>query len=283
MVLKSRRGGTIYGDAIRVCALDVDGAPVSGSSSMIQSDNLVKLSYQWERQAGTDASQTNAQGKVCLSFKGRDTTKRINVTVSICDEDVLLENLLIGGTIFTETPARTVTDGVTSTNTALTSATAAFTQDDVGDTVSGTGIFAGSTIISVTNPTTVVLSHATTATATGVSVTITGPTGVAGFQPPKVGVVSNPYGCSVEVWAKNIVTDVQVGWKHFALPRLYLDVNDQDLGDAFGDMSYKGFGTESANWGSGPKADFDHDSSACIQWIYADDLPVLSDQYTAVP
>lgn len=67
---------------------------------------------------------------------------------------------------------RTVADGVTATNTALTSATAAFTAGDVGAAVSGSGIAAGTTIASVTNATTAVLSAATTATATGVSVTI---------------------------------------------------------------------------------------------------------------
>jgi len=67
---------------------------------------------------------------------------------------------------------RTVTDGVTNTDTSLVSATAAFTNADVGRAVSGAGIPAATTIASVTDPTTVVLSQATTATATGVTVLI---------------------------------------------------------------------------------------------------------------
>lgn len=67
---------------------------------------------------------------------------------------------------------RSVADGVTNTDTSLTSATAAFTAADVGRPVSGTGIPAGTTITIVTNATTVVLSAATTATATGVAITI---------------------------------------------------------------------------------------------------------------
>jgi len=67
---------------------------------------------------------------------------------------------------------RTVADGVTNTDTSLVSATAVFTQDDVGKPVSGTGIAAGTTILSRTSATTVVLSAATTATATGVTITI---------------------------------------------------------------------------------------------------------------
>lgn len=74
---------------------------------------------------------------------------------------------------FVRYATRVVTDGVTSSNTALTSATAAFTPNDVGASVSGAGIANGTTISSVTNGTTVVLSQATTATASGVTVTIT--------------------------------------------------------------------------------------------------------------
>ena len=67
---------------------------------------------------------------------------------------------------------RTITDGEINTDTSLVSATAAFTSADVGRQVAGTGITAGTTIASVTDATTVVLSAATTATATGVTVLI---------------------------------------------------------------------------------------------------------------
>jgi hypothetical protein len=67
---------------------------------------------------------------------------------------------------------RTVTDGVTNTDTSLVSATAAFVAGDVGANVWGAGIPANTHIISVTNATTVVLSAATTATATAVTVII---------------------------------------------------------------------------------------------------------------
>jgi hypothetical protein len=68
---------------------------------------------------------------------------------------------------------RTVTDGATTSGSAtITSATGAFTQGDVGAAVSGAGIPAGTTIASVTNGTTAVMSANATATATGVSVTV---------------------------------------------------------------------------------------------------------------
>ena len=67
---------------------------------------------------------------------------------------------------------RTVADGATNSNTTVTSATAAFDSNDVGRTISGGSIPAGTTIASVTNATTVVISQAATTTATGVTLTI---------------------------------------------------------------------------------------------------------------
>lgn len=68
---------------------------------------------------------------------------------------------------------RTVTDGVLNSSTTVTSATAVFTANDVGATITGTGIPAAATIVSRTNATTVVISAAATATSSGVTLTIT--------------------------------------------------------------------------------------------------------------
>lgn len=69
---------------------------------------------------------------------------------------------------------RTVTDGATTANsTAVTSATAAFQQADIGDTISGGSIPAGTTIASVQSATAATLTQPATATATAVSFTIT--------------------------------------------------------------------------------------------------------------
>jgi hypothetical protein len=70
--------------------------------------------------------------------------------------------------------ARTPTDGVTTNlSTTVTSATAFFTQSDVGATITGTGIPGSTTIASVTNATTAVLSAPASAPGTGISFTIT--------------------------------------------------------------------------------------------------------------
>ena len=68
---------------------------------------------------------------------------------------------------------RTVTDGVLNSTTTVTSATAYFSQSDVGAAITGTGIPGSTTIANVLSPTTVTLSAAATATSTGVSLSIT--------------------------------------------------------------------------------------------------------------
>src|SRR5271166_3794624 len=65
----------------------------------------------------------------------------------------------------------TVTDAVLDSTTTVTSAIAGFAASDVGSPVTGTGIPAATTIASVTSATTIVLSAAATATATGVALT----------------------------------------------------------------------------------------------------------------
>lgn len=84
--------------------------------------------------------------------------------------------------------ARTVTDGVTTNADAtITSATAAWTQADVGRPITGTGIPAGTTIRSVTSSTDAELSANASASGTGVTFTIgvalASPSYTAGMAP----------------------------------------------------------------------------------------------------
>jgi hypothetical protein len=67
---------------------------------------------------------------------------------------------------------RTVADGVTNSTTTLTSATMAFTSDDVGQPISGGSIPVGTTISSFTNSTTVIMSQAAAGSASGLTLTL---------------------------------------------------------------------------------------------------------------
>lgn len=83
---------------------------------------------------------------------------------------------------------RTVTDGVTTnTSTTVTSATAAFIQDDVGRPIAGTNIPAGAYLASVESGTSATLSAAATGSGTGVTFTLglalTTPSYASGIAP----------------------------------------------------------------------------------------------------
>jgi hypothetical protein len=68
---------------------------------------------------------------------------------------------------------RTVTDGATTSGSAaISSSTAAFSGDDIGKPISGTGIPAGATIIAVASGTAATLSANASATGTGVTFTL---------------------------------------------------------------------------------------------------------------
>ena len=67
-------------------------------------------------------------------------------------------------------------DGVLNSTTTVTSAAAGFNGADVGRTITGTGIPGGTTIASVTNATTAIMSAAATATASSVTITLGRPT-----------------------------------------------------------------------------------------------------------
>lgn len=279
--LSELRGGAVFGDALRLARLDVNGVPLVGASNMIQTDNLVKLDFSHDTQAGPDITTVDAQGRACLVYRGRDTTKRSTITLDICDNAIEIQEMVLGGTIFTGANTRTVTDGATtSASPNLSSATAAWTSADVGATVTGTGIPSSTTILSITSATVAVMSANATATGASVSVTIADATAVQGYQPPKVGQIGCPNGVSIEVWSKRIVGDFQLGWWHWAMPRNFLSETARSVNNAAMAMSFAGWGNENPNWGNGPAHDFSHDSTGLWQVMYTPTLPSpLQDGY----
>lgn len=277
--LAPERGSTVFAEAVRVTKLDANGAPLWGSSSMIQTRNVVSFDFKNNWQAGVDLTKTDGRGQVCGSFKGRDTVKRIDVTLEICDEDVLLRELLVGGTIFTGQDVRTASVGITTSSANITGT---FTADDVGAHITGTGIPANTTILSQTG-TAAVMSAPATATNASASATITSVEFVEGYQPPGIGEVGREDGVAVELWARRVIGDVPMGYEHWVFPRIFVNDPDGQIADSFMAMQFAGFGVENPNFGSGPLQDFDHDSSKVKQFIYVDALPSpLQDGYQTI-
>lgn len=93
---------------------------------------------------------------------------------------------------------RQVIDGVTATNFTVTSATAAFNSGDIGRPLSGSGVANGTVISTVQSATSVTVSQPTTASASGVTLTMGGGFGtrveqtiwVPNGSPPILGVLT---------------------------------------------------------------------------------------------
>lgn len=193
--------------ALRVARLAADGSTPAGATNMIVTNALIKIEGALVYEAGAEFTVTNGCGAVAHTYKDPDHLKRADLTVTITNPDVELAELMAAMSLITSggqsigasapavgasspvgaslevwtkawigggaPPGVSFTDAATtSSSTTLTSATAAFTSADVGRTISGTGIPGGTTISSVTNSTTVVLSAAATATGTGVTITL---------------------------------------------------------------------------------------------------------------
>jgi hypothetical protein len=224
--------------ALRAARLAADGSTPAGATNSIVTNGLIKLEGKLVYESGAEFTVINGCGAVAHTYKDPDHLKRIDATLTITNPDVEFSELSAGMSLITAggqsigasapavgaapplgislevwtkawigggaPPGVLFTDGVTtSSSTTLTSATAAFTSADVGRTISGSGISGGTTISSVTNGTTIVLSAAATATATGVSITIGRPGAYWRYVFPKA--VLQPADFTLENAARQIV------------------------------------------------------------------------------
>lgn len=119
---------------------------------------------------GPNAAVTTAEGAILSAFTSWADPNSWFIPVST---DATGAWIYGTGTAAT----RTVADGVLNSTTTVTSATAAFTTADVGCYITGTGIPANTKISTRVSATQITLSAAATATASGVSLTITGQKG----------------------------------------------------------------------------------------------------------
>lgn len=161
----------------------------------------------------------------------------------------LLLKHAFGAASISGTADRTVTDMVTNGTTTITSATAAFTSGDVGKAVTGTTIPAFTTIASVTNATTAVLSKAATGSGSNGTLNIFkspytwnfSPGDLSGLgltaqvmKPDIAGVqrVHSYTGCKVDHW------DISVKPNEFVHGNFALYGQNEDLSQALAAASY---------------------------------------------
>ena len=260
---------------------DGSHTPSSVTGMLQDDRSLVKLEAKPNLQNGIEITPISACGVPVISYKDCDRYKRWDVTLTLGDFDPEAFELIGQGQILTAagTAGRTFTDGSLTLNSNLLGSTAlaAFVASDVGRPVTdagtpvascsttistpnvtttgsfttsgivagmpvtGAGIPANTTVLSVQSATALTLSQNATATGAAVSLTFfslplntyvseyisatqvrmnnaalkTGtalsitlgaqPVGTIGYQYPHLLLTACPFGVSIEVWSKLIV------------------------------------------------------------------------------
>lgn len=89
----------IQGNTMRVRRVDSCGTPVTTTCSAATSTGFVKVEMQDQVQDGTEIVVQNAQGLNCVNERSRKQLKWINVTITFCNVDPELFNLITGMTL----------------------------------------------------------------------------------------------------------------------------------------------------------------------------------------
>lgn len=258
--------------ALRVARLAADGTTPAGATNLYITDKMTRLDIAPNMEAGDEQTLKTGCGAIALAYKDVDRLKRADVTLTVATTDPEFQELVAGYSLITSggqsigaaapavgaappagvsieawtkawigggpPPGQIYTDMVTvSASPNLVSATAAFTAADVGRTVVGTGIPASTTILSITNGTTVVMSANATASASGVTVTIGRPG----------------------------------AYYRWVLPKVLLRSDTRTLEGAPSLSVFTGPASENPGWGNGPANDWPSGAVSGRIWAYIRD------------
>ena len=99
---------SVKGVALRVSRLGPDGAILPGSDSVYTQKAFMSFQFTPEMEEGDEITEKNADGSLCYSAQDRSTLKRVTLSLALCNPDPELEELLTGGTVFTDNSGKTV-------------------------------------------------------------------------------------------------------------------------------------------------------------------------------
>lgn len=256
--------------SLRIGRLNAVGQVPAGTTNSYVTNLLGKLTVKWELEAGVDIVIRDGCGGMPFTYKTRDIPKRYDLQLDIKTPDPQVHELLLAQPLIVSPASygsRTVTDGATTSGVAtITSATAAFTNADVGATVTATGIPALTTIVSITSATVAALSANATATGTTLSTTIARPLPAGMSTGDTIGSYAQPLstqptdnGVSMEAWSKVITGSsqaVQLPWWRWGFFQTFWAPMDRVLENAEQVISFTGFGVSNPGFGTGPGRDW---------------------------
>lgn len=96
--------GSLQVCALRVAALDSNGEPLVGSDNGYVTNSLINVDVGIDLSTGVDLEKKNGCGSVCQTYKGPDIIKRANLKAALCELDLQLASLIIGGDLITTHP-----------------------------------------------------------------------------------------------------------------------------------------------------------------------------------
>lgn len=202
----------IQGCALRIARLNSDGSISAASATgMAQDDKaLIKFTATPVVEAGVEMNPKSACGALLASVKDFDRIKRWNGQLDLGDIDFDKMEMIGGGALITAgtKTGRTFADGITVLNspTLTSAALSAFTAQDVGRSVTGTGIPASTFITRVDSALSAQMNNAATASASGLSIVLGALAArTIGYSFPSLLSVANQNGVSLEIWQKAIV------------------------------------------------------------------------------
>lgn len=86
---------------LRVARLHDDGTLDPGTENLYVSDALISIGTSPEIETGQEIVQRNGSGEICVYVSGDDEIKRYNLTLTLCQLDSELIEMLTGATLIT--------------------------------------------------------------------------------------------------------------------------------------------------------------------------------------
>lgn len=94
-------GPTCYGSlqvcAMRAALLGTNGQPIPGAANGYVSEALITVNVGIELEDGADVVKKNGCGRNCQNYQGPPQFKRANLGLALCELDIQLGQLLVGG------------------------------------------------------------------------------------------------------------------------------------------------------------------------------------------
>lgn len=94
---------SIHGVALRATRLGEDGKPLVGETNSYVTSAYMKFGFTPEYTAGDEIEEKSANGNVCVYYQGEDVMKRVTFSLSLCNPDPDLTQMLAGGTLLLPT------------------------------------------------------------------------------------------------------------------------------------------------------------------------------------